>query len=235
MHSKKDEAFEFLSSLQNVLVQFLPNPAAMKKAMLELSNASASEHRIRENRFLYHFVFRQIHAQMQTVSGIGPEEARLSLLCEYHAKVSDIASGNAFRRAGYPFGKAVRSIQDTMLSWTADVKRSFPLNQAYPDFAIRAPFPHKIVFDAKYFDRNSHADAAKSLIEGVYEAAYYRGLPKVPSVTAYEPEWNFEFGCLLAYDASSDGVLEEAWNSVRNKSAFWGGGNIYVMILRGRS
>ena len=127
MHSEKDEAFKFLYSLQGALTGLLQNPVAMTKAMLELSAIGASEHKIRENRFLYHFVFPQIFTQMQTVPGIGSEEARLSLLCEYHAKVSDISSGNAFRRAGYPFGKAMRSVEETMLSWTTDVKRTFPL------------------------------------------------------------------------------------------------------------
>jgi len=73
------------------------------------------------------------------------------------------------------------------------------------------------------------------LIDGVYEAAHYRGLPKVPSKSTGEPEWDYDFGCLLAYDASDGGTLEAAWKSVRNKSAFWGGGNIYVMIIRGTS
>jgi hypothetical protein len=171
---------------------------------------------------------------MQTVPGIGPQEARLSMLCEYHAKVSDIAVGNAFRRAGYPFGKALGNVQETMLNWTADVKKTFPLNQAYPDFAIRAPFPHKIVFDAKYFDNNTSDAAAKALVEGVYEAAYYRGLPKVAPHPA-KPGWDYDYGCLLAYDASDDGVLTSAWRSVKSKNAFWDGGNIFVMIIRGNS
>jgi hypothetical protein len=235
MLSVKDEAFKFLHSLHDALTELLQNPIAMTKAMLDLSATGASEHKIRENRFLYHFVFPQIFAQMQTMPGIGPKEARLSLLCEYHAKVSDISSGNSFRRAGYPFGKAMRSAEETMSTWTSDAKRTFPLNQAYPDFAIRAPFPDKIVFDAKYFDGNSEAAAAKALVDGVYEAAHYRGLPRVPAKSAGQPEWDYDFGCLLAYDASDEGILDAAWKAVRDKSAFWEGGNIFVMIIRGTS
>jgi hypothetical protein len=235
MACKKDDAFAFLASLQSTLAQSLPNATAMKKEMLNISSEGGSEHKIRENQFLYHFVIRLIHRQMRTVPGIGHDEARRSLLCEYHAKASDISSGNALRRAGAPFGKTMgRSIQQIMSDWTKDT-RSYPLNQAYPDVAIREPFPHSIVFDAKYFESNSSAAATKALIEGIYEAAHYRGLPKVSALSAEKPGWDYEFGCLLAYDASDDGVLTAAWNSVTSKKTFWDGGNVFVMIIRGNS
>jgi hypothetical protein len=233
MGYNKDDAFAFFIALESALNHSLPNPSAMKKEMLNICNEGASEHRIRENQFLYHFVMPLIHKQMQTVPGIGPGEARHALLCEYHAKISDISSGNAMRRAGSPFGKAIgRPVQQIMSDWTKD-NRSFPLNQAYPDIAIRDPFPHRIVFDAKYFDSDSSAAATKSLVEGIYEAGHYRGLPKVPPLSAEKPGWDYEFGCLLAYDASDDGVLTAAWNTVTNKQAFWDGGNVFVMIVRG--
>jgi hypothetical protein len=107
MGYNKDDAFAFFIALESTLNHSLPNPSAMKKEMLNICNEGASEHRIRENQFLYHFVMPLIHKQMQTVPGIGPGEARHALLCEYHAKISDISSGNAMRRAGSPFGKAI--------------------------------------------------------------------------------------------------------------------------------
>jgi hypothetical protein len=233
--NNKDGAFKFLLGLGETLAERLPSPVAIKQQMLDLSQPGNSIHQIRENRFLYHFAIRHISAQMQTVTGIGQAEARKALLCEYHAKASDIASGNAFRRSGYPFGKAVGlDVEQTMQGWTAENKSAYPFNQAYPDLGIRSPFPYKIVFDAKYFDNNSSASAEKALVEGVYEAAHYRSLPKVTSRSTSDPGWDYEFGCLLAYDASDAGVLETAWTSVRKKSAFWEGGNIFVMIIRGR-
>jgi hypothetical protein len=42
-------------------------------------------------------------------------------------------------------------------------------------------------------------------------------------------------GCLLAYDASDNGALEAAWASVKKKRAFWEGGNVFVMIIRGEA
>jgi hypothetical protein len=235
MYNNKDGAFKFLMELRETLSERLPNPVAIKQQMLDLSQPGNSVHRIRENRFLYHFAIRHISTQMQTVIGIGQAEARQALLCEYHAKASDLTSGNALRRSGYPFGKAIGfSVEQTMQGWTAENKSTYPFNQAYPDLGIRSPFPYQIVFDVKYFDNNSSASAEKALVQGVHEAAHYRSLPEVISQSTSDPGWDYEFGCLLAYDASDNGGLETAWNSVRKKSAFWEGGNIFVMIIRGR-
>jgi hypothetical protein len=123
-------------------------------------------------------------------------------------------------------------VDEIFQSWTK-VPSSLPLNQAYPDFCLRPPFPFKIVFDAKYFLQNSRSAANKALVEGAYEVMFYRGLPFANARNAQEPSWDYEYGCLLAYDASDDGVLESAWDSVRCKDTFWDGGNIFVMIVRG--
>jgi hypothetical protein len=85
-----------------------------------------------------------------------------------------------------------------------------------------------VVFDAKYFVSNSEAEAKKALVGGVYEVACYRGLP--PDATT-KHGWDYDYGCLLAYDASDDGILKKAWASVTHKSEFWDGGNIYVMVI----
>jgi hypothetical protein len=53
-----------------------------------------------------------------------------------------------------------------------------------------------------------------------YDLKHLGDLPKVPFVSARGPQWDYDFGCLLAYDASVDGVLAQAWKSVQNKKAF---------------
>lgn len=228
----KNEAYEFLTGLQTALQQHLPTPKHMKAVMSQLADKGNSPSKIRENVFLY-YVLPSVFEYMQTVSGIGPLEARASMLCEYYGKVPNLSSGNPFRRAAHPFRKTLGlSPEEIIETWTKQPGH-IPLNQAYPDFCLRSPFPFKIIFDAKYFSQNSESAANKALVEGAYETMFYRGLPLTPPRTPLEPSWDYDYGCLLACDASDDGLLENVWKSVRCKSAFWDGANIFVMIVRG--
>jgi hypothetical protein len=72
------------------------------------------------------------------------------------------------------------------------------------------------------------------LATNIYQAFFYRGLPYVPPKKS-SPAWDYEFACLLAYDASDAGSLRQAWNGLDTevKNCFWDGANVYVMILRG--
>lgn len=229
----KVEAYKYLQSLHGMLTETLPDRATLVDEMTNLAQDGASYHRIRENRFIYHFIVHPLNIHMQSLPGIGAAEAKRALLCEYHAKVSDIASGNAFRRAGAPFGKSRgKSTSEIIQDWMKP-RSTFPINQAYPDLALRRPFPHSIVFDVKYFDSNNVSKAEDDLVNGVYEAMHYRGLPNVASRTDKDQGWGYDYGCLLAYDASDDGILASTWQAVVAKEAFWEGANVYIMIIRG--
>ena len=74
--------------------------------------------------------------------------------------------------------------------------------------------------------------AESALVNGIYEIFYYRGLPYSPGGTT-TADWNYDYGCLIAYDASPQGHLVRAWDSVVSKDCFWDGGNLFVMVLRG--
>ena len=228
----KTGAHNFLEGMENELNKRLPAAAAMRMLISKLSEDGNSPSKIRENIFLY-YVLPVIHEYMQTLPNIGPDEARKSILCEYHGKVPNIASGNPFRRAGHPFQKSVGlNAENIIQRWMKPVS-VLPPNQAFPDFGFRSPFPYKIVFDAKYFTQSSEAAARKALVDGTYEVMFYRGLPMEPPSSPEDPGWDYEFGCLLAYDASDNGSLASAWDAVQCKQTFWDGGNIFVMILHG--
>jgi hypothetical protein len=67
------------------------------------------------------------------------------------------------------------------------------------------------------------------------QAFFYRSLPYVEPRKPSMPAWDYDFACLLAYDASSDGSLKRAWDRLDNqvKRAFWKGANVYVIMLGG--
>jgi hypothetical protein len=73
------------------------------------------------------------------------------------------------------------------------------------------------------------------LVSDIYQAFFYRGLPRVDATKRGHPEWDYDYACLLAYDASPDGTLVAAWEALDSsvRQSFWDGANIYVMILRG--
>jgi hypothetical protein len=108
------------------------------------------------------------------------------------------------------------------------------LTQSCPDFALRKPFAHSIVFEGKYFARGSKEYAARQLVADLYQAFFYRGLPSVEATKRGHPEWDYDYACLLAFDASPAGSLKDAWDSLGSsvKKSFWEGANIFVMIIR---
>jgi hypothetical protein len=112
-----------------------------------------------------------------------------------------------------------------MQSWRKARASSVPANQAWPEAGLVPPFPWRILFEAKYFEENNLSAAEGSLVSGVYETAFYRGLPS-------DGDWGYDFGCLLGYDVSEDGFLKQAWESVTDKRLFWDHGHVFVMIIR---
>jgi hypothetical protein len=99
--------------------------------------------------------------------------------------------------------------------------------------AFRAP--HKVVFEVKYFRQNQSGSAETELVKGIYEAFFYRALPLILETPKRAP-WDYDYACLLAYDATEEGNLLKAWNSLNKivRKGFWDGANIYIMILRSR-
>ena len=67
----------------------------------------------------------------------------------------------------------------------------------------------------------------------IYQAFFYRGLPSLPAAKK-RPDWNYDYACLMAYDASTLGTLSSAWRDLplQTRRSFWEGANVYVMILR---
>ena len=216
--------------MERELDRLLPEPTEVRRRMSALAQ-EVDSHKIPENLFLFNFVFPIALAYMQSAMAMPHDEARRAILCEYHAKMN--VAGNPFRRAGHPFKKSDGLNVDKILQTWRKPKGKLPINQAYPDFALASPFPHKVVFDAKYFTQESQAAAEKALVEGVHEAAFYRGLAAVPPSGPTDPGWCYDFGCLVAYDATVGGFLKATWDSVVNREPFWDGANVFVMVLRG--
>ncbi len=235
--SDVDRAFQFLAALEVRLKSHLPLQPEMAAKVAAVWNKPEGEKSPRENLackeniFLYHFALPEIFDQLRQFSDLSEVDARRSIRCEYFNKFPEYSSRNAFRRAGHPFPKSVlgMSAKKVMSQWRS-APTKFPMHQAYPDMALSDPFPYRIVFDAKLFESESPAAAEAALVNGIYETAFYRGLP--PSADHDDDsDWNYDYACLLAYDASAGGHLRAAWDSVTCKPLFWNDAGVYVMVI----
>ena len=241
--STKRRAREFLKSLENKLNAELPPPKEMRQSIRRTIAAAKNDPmqkhlRHPESAFLCTYAVPAIFRQMQTVPGIGQNEARQSLLFESHRNMPEFCLDTPDRTQGHPFSKIIGTKPVTIVArWKGG--HGSPLTKAWPDFAFRMPFPFKIVFEGKYFQQGGTTRAQTELVNDIYQAFFYRGLPyiapKKSSSKRLSPAWDYDFACLLAYDASENGNLWRAWDKLDTavKRGFWGGANVYVMILRG--
>lgn len=234
MHNK-DVARLYLESLETWLRSNLCSasemrvkiPAIMKTATTDASKKHWGNNP--ESAFLNALVAPLLFQHMQTVPGIGPSEARQSLVSDYWRSMPEYCSQSSARTEHHIFGKQLggENAYQIMARWKGQSGKL--LRQPYPDFAFRPPFPHRILIEGKFF---ANGNGEKALVDAVYETCFYRGLPFVPEAPP-KPAWDYEFGCLIAYDASESGDLRKAWDSVIPKSKFWESGNVYVMVLGG--
>jgi hypothetical protein len=235
---KKEEARQFLDRVQKALAAILPDASELRRAVrAEIASAKKESKKYvygPESAFLHTYFIPRFFDLIQTDGQISKSDARHSFLCEGYANISDCASGSPIRTQGHPFTKLL-SATAAEVARTWQEKDKNPLAQACPDFAVRAPFPYNIVFEAKYFEHGSFEKASRDLVAGIYEAFFYRALPYVPPKKG-GPAWDYDFACLIACDASSNGSLSAAWDSFSAtvKNGLWEGGNVYVMLVRPR-
>jgi hypothetical protein len=188
-----------------------------------------------EETFLNTFVIPKVYDALSQYDGMNSVVARKAFLVEGYKKLKTISSGTPMRSQVHPFSKGIgTTATQIFLKWQGH--DGSPFTQSFPDFAIREPFPFKIVFEGKYFSQGSQQKAERDLVNYIYEAFFYRALPYAPPGNS-GVAWDYEFSCLIACDVSHDGTLKSAWNSLpkRVKNEFWNGGNVYVMILRPNS
>jgi hypothetical protein len=182
----KPGAYQFLTALQNDLNERLPRPATLRQKVDAIWKKPKKEKTEREllgksieNIAFYHFALPHIFDLAISIAKLTPDDATKAFRCEYHGKFPDFSSSNVFRKGcGHPFAKKWGMKPEEIYdSWRKEPTSSWPLNQSYPELSLSAPFPWKILFEVKYFKDENIRSAEKALVEGVYEAVFYRGIP----------------------------------------------------------
>ena len=167
--------------------------------------------------------------------GFSRDEARRALLSESYRGRPEFASASPVRPGQHPFRKVIAASPRQIIELWRGRGGLTPLaRNSCPDLALREPSPYRTVFEAKYHSSRSATSAEAELVKNIYQAFFYLALPRLPETNTHAA-WDYEFACVLAYDATPDGVLLQAWDSLPAtvKSACWNGANLYVMILRG--
>jgi hypothetical protein len=185
-----------------------------------------------EGAFLNQYVLPAVHQFVSHYELMDAASAREALLSESYRRMRQYASGTPTRVSTHPFSKVVGIRAPAIVRrW----KSAAALSRSCPDLALRAPFPFHTVFEGKYFQHGNVAAAETALASDIYQAFFYRGLAKLPA-TKTHPAWDYDYACVLAYDATQDGALFQAWDGLRPNigRGCWEGAGIYVMILRGR-
>ncbi len=235
----KNEALEFLRELEKTLNKVLLGPAEMDRwirTTIAAAKTSGKQKHLTlpEAAFLNGQALPVLFEVLQNYGGLTKEQAREALLNEYYRTMPDISRKSPIRWERHPFRKVIAgNAQDIYRRWM-NPDEGGALTQSCPDFSLREPFAHSILFEGKYFPRGTLEYAQRTLVTDAYQAFFYRGLPRLAADKGH-PEWRYDYACLLAYDASPKGTLAKAWAELdpRTQQSFWQGANVYVMILRG--
>jgi hypothetical protein len=227
----REQALRFLEGLKRHLDEKLRADGTIREWLTEISMPGKDVGF--ENLFVEKYILRAIPEYLQREPGLTQDQARLAYLTEADSlKKERISSGSPASKNRHLFKKVFGITPKSVVSLWWDEKQKFPMAQSCPDWAFREPCPHKVVFEAKLFRRGGIEAAKTELVKAIYQCMFYRGQPPVPR-TKMHTEWDYEFACLFAYDASQEQALVKAWESVRKevKAGCWDSANIFVMVL----
>jgi hypothetical protein len=239
----RNTAHSFLSELESYLNCGIPGARTIRSEIAaSVREAKALPKRnpgrrsaFPEGAFLNDYILPRINQFLRGRLNLASDDARRALLSESFRTQPDLSCGSPVRSVKHPFRKVIGvSPRDVMRVWRGEAGVPALAMNNCPDLALRSPAPHNIVFEAKYFALNGSTSAEAALVRDIYQAFFYLGLPRLPE-TRRSAAWDYDYACVLAYDASRDGVLIKAWQSLPAdvKEACWHGANVYVMILRG--
>ena len=240
MIGTKEQAWSYLRGLERALAETgMPRGADMNSAIRSIMASATSDGRQRHLRkpeaaFLNHFVLPTLYAHLKDSHSLTDQQAKTALLNEYHRSMPETSLHSPAYPGRHPFGKVLGSSPATVYAQWLKPGNSDGLTQSCPDFALHDPFPHRIVFEGKYFGTGSLEYAQRQLATDIYQAFFYRGLPRAKARKPQRPNWDYDYSCFLAFDASKEGSLLTAWKALplKVRNSFWDTGNIYVMILR---
>ena len=227
----KEQAHVFLTKLEHELTNGKPNKHDFTQGMKdEKAKRPKAKSIFFEGLFLDDYVLPLMNSCLMHLPQMSEEKTKESFLAESMLmRNKGITSWSPASRNKHLFTKQFGLSPDDVVGlWWSDKKHV--TTQSCPDWAIQ--FPYKIVCDGKLFRAGSLDVAKRELVSGIYECAYYRGHPTAPA-TKKHPAWDYDYACMVAYDASEQLTLKQAWDSIHKdiKGGCWNSENIFVMVI----
>ncbi len=235
----KDHALEFLKELEKTLNGKLLGPADMESWIRRTVAAAKTDNgqkhlRLPEAAFLNGQALPVLFDLLISYARLSGEQAQQALLSEYHRSTPNLARQSPIRWERHPFRKILGARASDIYQGWASPDKGGALTES-----VRIS-PSAIRSRILSCSRGNTSHAARwnlpndRLVTDIYQAFFYRGLPRLAAAKGH-PEWNYDYACLMAYDASPTGTLTSAWTALhpRTRRSFWEGANVYVMILRG--
>lgn len=193
-----------------------------------------------EEAFLDKFVLPPTHEYLCN-SLMAADASKAFLTESTAARRRGISSGTPASAKKHPFTKEFSGNKASVVKlWWPKAKTDArgpastrsPVSQSCPDFSFRDPCPYKVVFEAKLFRKGGIEAAKTTLVGAIYECFHYLGLPTIPESKKHAA-WDYDYACLLAYDASENCTLINAWGKVDERVAkgCWNPANVYIMVL----
>jgi hypothetical protein len=222
-NTNREGAWKFLKGLEQHLGKNINHSLVVQSVQGSKGNY--------ESDLVNAFILPKISEYLQQT--LSPTEAYKAFLAESgDAKKKGLASGTPASAHRHLFTKVLGVSAKTLVKTWWGTSKKKPLSQSCPDWALRLPCPHKVVFECKVFRKGGMDAARTELVKSIYQCFYYRGQPKVPA-SGKHTGWDYDYACLVAYDASHKGCLVKAWKDVDSKVAkeCWNASNIFVMVL----
>ncbi len=220
----REAAWKFLKGLEQHLGRNI-DPSRVRES---IRGSKGSNY---ESDFVNAFMLPAISDYLrQTLS---PADAVTAFLTEsVGARKKGLASGTPASANRYLFTKVLGVSAKTLVDMWWGTGKKKPLSQSCPDWAFRSPCQHTVVFECKLFRKGGMVAAKTELVKSIYQCFYYRGQPKVLA-SGRHTGWDYDYACLVAYDASESGSLVRAWKCVDAKvqEECWNASNIFVMVL----
>jgi len=233
----RDEVKEFLQRLQTHLGTVLANRQDVIDTVTERARKNKGGKDF-EAALVEEFILKALHgllaqSETQYLDGRQPRDVILAESVRARREKA-YAAGSPVRTPGHPFQKAIAARAEKIFSrWQGGElnQRKSAVGQVCPDVALISPY--RVVFECKYFKTAGLQIAKAALVEGLYEAFFYRAMPRQARSMKHGAGWDYEYACFLAYDATPNHRLVNAWNAVKERveENFWDDGNIFVMIF----
>jgi hypothetical protein len=150
----------------------------MKIHLASIPLAEAKDFRS-EGAFCKQRVVPQVHSFLLK-EGYSKEQAKQALLAEGYDtnELRQLSSGTPASKRKYAFKKGVtRTLRTARTEWW---RKGKGLYHSCPDFAFLSP-DFNIVFEGKLFRGGGVQRARTEIVDGVFECAFYRGLPTLLS------------------------------------------------------